>query len=119
MAVAIEASGEYPIVIADQGDNTGGGAPGDSTHILRLFLDRGLEKAAVLYVVDPESAAAAVAAGAPNCFGTDFARTDWMLHTLSLSQWSAAYRSWSHGRPVRRRQVAPEQRPTCPDARRG
>eukprot|EP01050_Picozoa_sp_SAG11_P015777 SAG11_NODE_2084_length_3847_cov_2.877801_3_plen_315_part_00 len=53
----------YPAIIADQGDNTGGGAPGDSTHILRLFVARGLQQAAVLYVVDPESAAACNSAG--------------------------------------------------------
>ena len=58
-----EAAGRYPIVLADQADNTGGGAPGDSTEILRLFIDRDLHEAAVLYVVDPEVAAAATSAG--------------------------------------------------------
>jgi microcystin degradation protein MlrC len=57
-------NGEYPIVIADQGDNTGGGAPGDATHILRMFVENKLEDAVVLYVVDPETAALAAAAGA-------------------------------------------------------
>ena len=56
-------AGGFPIGLADQGDNTGGGAPGDATHILRLFLARELEAAAVLYMVDPEAAAAAHAAG--------------------------------------------------------
>ena len=58
-----EAWGRYPIILADQADNTGGGAPGDSTELLRLFLSRGLQDAAVLYVVDPETAAQATAAG--------------------------------------------------------
>jgi microcystin degradation protein MlrC len=58
-----EARGEYPIVIADQGDNTGGGAPGDATHILRLFVERNLERCAVMYVVDPESASLAAQTG--------------------------------------------------------
>lgn len=53
----------YPIILADQADNTGGGAPGDSTEILRLFVERRLRDAAVLYVVDPETATAAHRAG--------------------------------------------------------
>ena len=58
-----ERAGRYPIVLADQSDNTGGGAPGDSTEILRLFVQRDLPDAAVLYMVDPEVAAAARSAG--------------------------------------------------------
>lgn len=58
-----EALGRYPIVLADQADNTGGGAPGDSTEILRVFVERRLQDAAVLYMVDPQVAAIAKAAG--------------------------------------------------------
>ena len=58
-----EEAGCYPIVLADQGDNTGGGAPGDGTEILRLFLERDLQQAAVLYMVDPEAAEFVHAAG--------------------------------------------------------
>ena len=58
-----EQLGNYPIVLAEQGDNTGGGAPGDATEILRLFIERKLVPSAVLYMVDPEVAAQAVAAG--------------------------------------------------------
>ena len=58
-----EAGGRYPIVLADQADNTGGGAPGDSTEILRLFIERKLRDAAVLYMVDPDVAAIAKSAG--------------------------------------------------------
>ena len=58
-----ELAGQYPIVLADQSDNTGGGAPGDSTEILQLFVERDLESAAVLYVVDGEVAEAASFAG--------------------------------------------------------
>ena len=54
-----EETGKYPIILADQADNTGGGAPGDSTEILRLFIQKGLKDAAVLYLVDPEAASAA------------------------------------------------------------
>ncbi len=58
-----EAAGRYPIILADHADNTGGGAPGDSTEILQTFLDRGLQDAVVLYIVDPEAAGQAYAAG--------------------------------------------------------
>lgn len=59
-----QGAGKYPIVLADQGDNTGGGAAGDSTEILRLFLADGLSPSAILYMVDPEVAAQAISAGA-------------------------------------------------------
>lgn len=55
--------GKYPIVLAEQGDNTGGGAAGDATEMLRLFIERRLVPSAVLYMVDPGVAAQAVAAG--------------------------------------------------------
>ncbi len=54
-----EEKGKYPIILADQADNTGGGASGDSTKILRLFIKKGLKDAAILYLVDPEVASAA------------------------------------------------------------
>ena len=58
-----EAEGTYPVVLADQADNTGGGAPGDSTEVLRLFIERELSPSAVLYVVDPGTAKQAHNAG--------------------------------------------------------
>lgn len=58
-----ETAGRYPIILADHADNTGGGAPGDSTEILRTFLERGLRDSVILYIVDPEVAQAAHAAG--------------------------------------------------------
>ncbi|MBT6147331.1 MAG: M81 family metallopeptidase [Gemmatimonadetes bacterium] len=51
-----------PLVLADRDDNTGGGAPGDSTGVLRTFLERGLHNACVLYIVDVESVQACLAA---------------------------------------------------------
>jgi microcystin degradation protein MlrC len=57
------AIGKYPIILADHADNTGGGAPGDSTEILRTFLERSLRDCLILYIVDPESVAQAHAAG--------------------------------------------------------
>ena len=56
-------TGRYPIILADHADNTGGGAPGDSTGVLRTFLELGLERSLVLYIVDPDVAEQAHAAG--------------------------------------------------------
>lgn len=53
----------YPIILADHADNTGGGSPGDSTEVLRTFLELGLHDALFLYLVDPEVARQAHAAG--------------------------------------------------------
>jgi microcystin degradation protein MlrC len=58
-----EALGRYPIILADHADNTGGGSPGDSTEVLRTFLSRGLRDAVLLYLVDPQVAEQAHAAG--------------------------------------------------------
>ena len=57
------AAGRYPVIFADRNDNTGGGSPGDSTGMLRTFLDEGLQDACVLYIVDPEAAEACWQAG--------------------------------------------------------
>ena len=58
-----EQLGRYPIILADQADNTGGGAPGDSTEILRTFIEQKLTDAVMLYIVDPEVARLAYQAG--------------------------------------------------------
>ena len=50
-----EEVGRYPVVLADRNDNTGGGAPGDSTGMLRTFLEQRLDPACILYIVDPEA----------------------------------------------------------------
>jgi microcystin degradation protein MlrC len=44
---------EGPVVIADTSDNAGGGAPGDSTFILRRLLDRGITDAISAMYWDP------------------------------------------------------------------
>ncbi|MXY97558.1 MAG: M81 family metallopeptidase [Gemmatimonadetes bacterium] len=51
----VHEEGMYPAVLADRNDNTGGGSPGDSTSMLRTFIEAGLEDACVLYIVDPEA----------------------------------------------------------------
>jgi|TARA_B100000809_G_scaffold240354_1_gene262589 microcystin degradation protein MlrC len=59
----VQADGLFPAILADRDDNTGGGAPGDSTGMLQAFVDAGLKDACVLYIVDTESVAACFAAG--------------------------------------------------------
>jgi microcystin degradation protein MlrC len=56
-------TGRYPLILADMADNTGGGAPGDSTAVLRAFIEQDIEDALMLYMVDPEAAQQAHAAG--------------------------------------------------------
>ena len=58
-----ESEGRYPVIFADRDDNTGGGSPGDSTGLLRAFLDADLQDACVLYIVDPDSVEACHTAG--------------------------------------------------------
>jgi microcystin degradation protein MlrC len=52
-----------PVVLADMADNTGGGAAGDGTEILRELLRVGARSAVVACVWDPEAAAACARAG--------------------------------------------------------
>ena len=52
-----------PVVINETSDNTGGGSPGDGTHLLRAMLAAGLDNACFGFIVDAESAAAAHRAG--------------------------------------------------------
>ena len=49
-AMAIEGA---PVVLADVSDNSGGGAPNDSTFFLRRLLERGIENAAIGCIWDP------------------------------------------------------------------
>ena len=54
---------EYPVVVADQADNAGGGAPSDSTFVLRALLERGVKNAAVAMMWDPIVVRLAMSAG--------------------------------------------------------
>jgi len=47
------AANAYPVVLADFADNAGGGAPSDSTFVLRAALDRGLKDIAFGIFWDP------------------------------------------------------------------
>ena len=57
------ASDRGPVVLADGSDNAGGGAPSDSTFMLKALLDRGIEDAAVACVWDPIAVQVAMEAG--------------------------------------------------------
>jgi len=52
-----------PVVIHETSDNCGGGSPGDGTHLLRAMLEAGLEDACFGFIVDPQTASQAHAAG--------------------------------------------------------
>lgn len=45
---------QTPVVVADQSDNVGGGAPGDATFALRWLLDHQVEDVALAIFYDPE-----------------------------------------------------------------
>ncbi len=52
-----------PVVIADTSDNPGGGAPGDSTTLLRALIERGVASAAFGWLWDPVAVRIAFDAG--------------------------------------------------------
>ena len=60
---AIKASSEAPIVVADMGDITGGGAMGDATYVLQAFIENGIDNAAIAYIWDAFAASTACKAG--------------------------------------------------------
>ena len=43
----------YPVTLADMSDNSGAGAPGDSTFVLQALLDQGLQDVALGIIWDP------------------------------------------------------------------
>lgn len=61
-----EENGKFPVIFADSRDNTGGGSPGDSTGVLKAFIDANLQDACVLYIVDPEAIATCQKVGIGN-----------------------------------------------------
>jgi microcystin degradation protein MlrC len=52
-----------PVVLADVADNTGGGASGDGTEVLKALLDLGAKDAVIITIPDPEAVAQAYRAG--------------------------------------------------------
>ncbi len=63
-AMRIAQTAKKPVVIADTQDNPGAGGDSDTTGMLRALVASGASRAAIGVIVDPESAAAAHAAGA-------------------------------------------------------
>ncbi|MFN2527074.1 MAG: M81 family metallopeptidase, partial [Actinomycetota bacterium] len=57
------AASEHPVVINETSDNTGGGAPGDGTHLLRAMIEAELKNSCFASIFDPEVAEQAHAAG--------------------------------------------------------
>jgi len=55
--------GDGPVVLADTGDNPGGGGATDTTPVLRALLDQGVTDAGFAIVRDPEAVEACVEAG--------------------------------------------------------
>ena len=58
-----EAPGDGPVVLADCSDNPGAGGVGDTTHILRRILERGITGAVIALICDPKSVEECVKAG--------------------------------------------------------
>ena len=57
------ASDKHPVVVADQSDNAGGGAPSDSTFALRWLLEHSVQNAAIAIFYDPHAVKMAKIAG--------------------------------------------------------
>lgn len=57
------AASDGPVVLADTADNGGGGAPGDSTYVLKAMLDRGLTNVVTGLYYDPMAVRACEEAG--------------------------------------------------------
>jgi microcystin degradation protein MlrC len=53
----VAATNAGPLVVADIADNAGGGAPADSTFLLRAVLDRGLSEVGFALLYDPQAVA--------------------------------------------------------------
>lgn len=60
------AAPEGPYVLADIGDNPGGGTPCDGTVVLKAMLDLGVKDAVLAVMCDPEAVATAIEAGVGN-----------------------------------------------------
>ncbi len=61
--LALAAEPGKPVVVTDPSDNPGGGAPGDSTHVLRRLMERGVRDVAFGPLWDPVAVRFCFAAG--------------------------------------------------------
>jgi microcystin degradation protein MlrC len=94
----VKASEGGPFILADIGDNPGGGAPEDGTVVLRAVMEEGLEGGVFAVMWDPEAVGKAAAKGVGNEVTLDLGgRTDEMhgaplrvtgtVKTLSDGKW--------------------------------
>lgn len=60
---AVTGPGNAPLVLADAADNAGGGAPSDSTFMLRRVLERGMRDVVIGCIWDPQAVAFCAEAG--------------------------------------------------------
>jgi len=58
-----DSNSKGPVVIAEKSDNTGCGAPGDSTHVLQELIKHQVKQACVVAIRDPETVQQAIKAG--------------------------------------------------------
>jgi microcystin degradation protein MlrC len=80
----VEATVEGLIVLADIGDNPGGGAPCDGTIVLKAVLESELENGVIAVMADPEAVAAVVEAGVGNNVTVDLGGKTDDLHGSPL-----------------------------------
>ncbi|MBI4932733.1 MAG: M81 family metallopeptidase [Actinobacteria bacterium] len=80
MAMDFATTASRPVVINENSDNPGGGAPGDGTHLLRALLDGGVADACFACIADPDVVAQAHAAGVGTCFDTALGGRHGSLH---------------------------------------
>jgi len=66
------ASNSGPVVIAEPSDNAGGGAPSDSTFVIRRMIERGIRDAAIAPIWDPVAVKQCFAAGEGASFDLRF-----------------------------------------------
>jgi microcystin degradation protein MlrC len=68
---------EGPVILADVADNPGGGAPGDSTFVMKELLRRGAKNVGVGVIKDPNAVAEAIRVGVRGVLTTKIgAKTD-------------------------------------------
>lgn len=107
-AIAAAVQSEGPTVLAESSDSTGSGSPGDSTGVLRHLVKAPLTGTAAIFLVDPETVAAAFAAGVGGavkrkiggCFDKKHSKPVAVEATVKLladGRWTARARGYNTG----------------------
>lgn len=99
LALAIP-GGNGPVVINESSDNTGGGAPGDGTHLLREMLKRNIPNSAYGYIYDPEVVQLAAKAGVGSRINCRLGGKMDKLHGEPIELKDAYVKSISDGKAV-------------------